>query len=138
MGADCTMVLNCDTDAASLAKKVEEDMGCCPSVSFECTGTQKGMNNCIHATNACGTIMQVGACSEEVTLPLYLATSNEIDIKGICCSANCFPTAIEMIENDMVCVNKLISKCCDFDHYQDAFDFLHNNDDCICCVVSCC
>ncbi|XP_063865271.1 sorbitol dehydrogenase-like [Scylla paramamosain] len=138
MGADHTILLNCNMDAATLAKRVEEEMGCPPNVSFECTSTKKGMNNCIHATEASGTVMQVGVCNEEVTLPLYLATMNEIDIKGICCSANCFPVAIEMIENNMVCVNKLISKCYDFSHYQDAFDFLHNNDDCICCIVSCC
>lgn len=50
MGADHTILLNCGIDSDYLAKKVEEEMGCCPSVSFECTGTQKGMNNCIHVS----------------------------------------------------------------------------------------
>ena len=48
-----------------------------------------------------------------------------------------FPTAIDMIANDMVCVNKLVSKCYPMEECQEAFDDYHKNYECYCCMLNC-
>ncbi|KAK3093228.1 hypothetical protein FSP39_012974 [Pinctada imbricata] len=120
MGADHVIKVQ-TKDPEVLAKEVISRGGCQPDVTVECSGTDfsfvVGMHNIIFllipvinkATFPGGSIVMVGRGSGDLPLPMNIAMTKEVDIKGIFRYANCYPAALEFVASGAVDVKKLVS-----------------------------
>lgn len=81
------------------AQQIVSTAGRMPDVTIECSGSDYSMALGIHATHPGGSIVQVGRGSQVPSIPLTLAATKEVDIKGVFRYANCYPTAISLISS---------------------------------------
>ncbi|KAK3762202.1 hypothetical protein RRG08_057440 [Elysia crispata] len=81
------------------AQQIISAAGCSPDVTIECSGSDYSMTLGIHATHPGGSVVQVGRGTQIPSIPLTLAATKEVDIKGVFRYANCYPTAISLISS---------------------------------------
>lgn len=108
LGADYTIKVT-TSDPKELANQIEDVMGCQPDATIECSGTDFSMRTGIYATYPGGSVILVGRGSADAEVPLTVAATKEVDLKGVFRYANCYPAAIEFIKNGFVNVKPLIS-----------------------------
>ncbi|KAK7105824.1 sorbitol dehydrogenase-like [Littorina saxatilis] len=108
LGADHVIKVT-TSDPEELANQIEETLGTKPDASFECSGTDFSMATSVYATHPGGSVMMIGRGSAKPEVPLNLAAMREIDIKGINRYANCYPTALSLVESGQVDVTTLIT-----------------------------
>ncbi|KAK3881330.1 hypothetical protein Pcinc_014224 [Petrolisthes cinctipes] len=138
LGASNTLVVDSQgSQAKEDAKKVREELGLAPDITFECSGTTSGMTLALYATIPRGVVMVVGLLPAEITLPLGGALINELDIRGVYRFVDSFPLAIEMVAKGLVDINPLITHRFKFEEFQKAFDMFHTGQDgAIKCMIS--
>ena len=51
----------------------------------------------------------IGIGPNDVLVPLVIAGMHEVDIKGIYCYANCYPTAISLVASGRINVKPLVT-----------------------------
>ncbi|GFR82295.1 sorbitol dehydrogenase-like [Elysia marginata] len=81
------------------AQQIITTAGSAPDVTIECSGSDYSMTLGIHATHPGGSIVQVGRGSQVPSIPLTIAATKEVDIKGVFRYANCYETAISLINS---------------------------------------
>ncbi|XP_076457687.1 sorbitol dehydrogenase-like isoform X2 [Babylonia areolata] len=108
LGADHVIKVK-TRDPEELANQVQDVLGCKPDATLECSGTDFSMAAGIHATESGGSVVLVGRGSPTPQLPITLAATREVDIKGIFRYANCYPTALSILQSRAFDVTPLIT-----------------------------
>ena len=81
--------------AEEIAKLYENNRK--PDITLECSGAEASVRTGVFATHHGGVLVCIGIGPNDVKVPLVIAGMHEVDIKGIYCYANCYPTAISLI-----------------------------------------
>jgi len=80
-----------------------------PEVTIECSGAESATQLAIYATRSGGVIVLVGMGPDMVRVPLVLAASREVDIRGVFRYCNAYQTALDMISSGRVKVKNLVT-----------------------------
>lgn len=96
-------------DALELANQVVEVLGDEPHVTLECSGSDQSLSTGIYATRPGGTVVLIGRGSLTPEIPIVVAATKEVDIKGVFRYANCYPKALSLITSGKVDVKPLIT-----------------------------
>ncbi|XP_076815676.1 sorbitol dehydrogenase-like [Clavelina lepadiformis] len=111
-----------DKDPKELAEKLHQvarDDGC--HAALECSGADSSLKAAMHVSRPGGSVMLVGRGSLDVKLPMVMAGTFEIDIKGIFRYANTYPEAIRLVSSGAIDVTKLITHRFELETADDAF-----------------
>ena len=109
LGADNTYMFRVDTkDSREAADEIVALHGF-SDLTIECTGIGASIGTGLWATKAGGSYVQVGYGAAEVTFPIVAVGVREIDIYGIFRYANCYPTALRLVESGAVNVKGLVT-----------------------------
>ncbi|XP_060067937.1 sorbitol dehydrogenase-like [Ylistrum balloti] len=127
MGADLTLKVT-SNDPMCLADQVEVIMEGQPEVSIECSGADISYATAIHATYPGGCVVTVARYKNSGGIPLNIAATKEIDIKGIFRYANCYPAALDFVNNSGVDLKPLITHHFDLQDTIDAFEAARSRD----------
>lgn len=122
LGATHTLVVPKDASESDLVKLVHKQLGCEPDISIDCSGVQATNRLAILATKPGGCVVIVGCGPPEVTVPLIVGSTKEVDIRGNFRYANCYPAALALVTSGKVNVKKLITHHFDITQTQEAFD----------------
>lgn len=128
MGADHTLNVSGLTPE-EIAKKVEELLGGQPEVTFECTGQEQCLQTGVFATKPGGCILVVGMGPQLSKIPIMEAVVKEIDVKGVFCYANCYPTAISLLGSGRVNLKPMITHRYPLEKAVDAFEHVSSGRD---------
>lgn len=82
---------------------------------LEASGSAAAVRSSIDLTHYAGRVAFLGWPKDEVSLPTFLVTKKELDVRGSRNSVGEFPLAIELLASDRVNVDTLISKVIAFD-----------------------
>ncbi|KIY53274.1 GroES-like protein [Fistulina hepatica ATCC 64428] len=96
-------------------------------VVFECTGVESCIQMAVHAAKMGGVVMLVGMGSRDVMLPLSIAATREVDLRGSFRYANTYPEALELLGSNtpaMSNVSKLITHRFPLAQTPQAFELL--------------
>ncbi|XP_013401083.1 sorbitol dehydrogenase-like [Lingula anatina] len=108
LGADHVLKVTTG-DCEALAGVIQDTLGCHPHVTLECSGSDQSLTTGIHATRPGGSVVLIGRGSMQPAIPIVLAATKEVDIKGVFRYANCYPKAISLLESGKVDVKPLIT-----------------------------
>lgn len=111
MGADSTYLIRkavrpevCAEEISRLYRNQRK-----PDITLECSGAEPSVRTGIFATHHGGVMVCIGIGPDDVTVPLVIAGMHEVDIKGIYCYANCYPTAISLVASGKINVKPLVT-----------------------------
>ncbi|XP_022689184.1 sorbitol dehydrogenase-like [Varroa jacobsoni] len=121
MGANHTINVS-DLKPEEVAKRVEELLGAQPEITFECTGNELCLQTAVYATKPGGSVLVVGMGALMSKVPIMEAVVKEIDIKGIFCYANCYPTAVSLINSGKVKLSPMITHRYPLERVVEAFE----------------
>ena len=93
-----------------------------PDITIECSGAEPSVRTGIFATHHGGVLVCVGIGPDDVKVPLVIAGMHEVDIKGIYCYANCYPTAISLVASGRINVKPLVTHRYKLQDAMDAFE----------------
>lgn len=79
------------------------------NVALECSGAESSLNLAIQSADVGGQIVCVGCQPDKVTVPLNVAISQEIDIKGVFRYRNCYPLALSLVESGRIDLKPLVT-----------------------------
>ncbi|MDY0093520.1 MAG: alcohol dehydrogenase catalytic domain-containing protein [Candidatus Vecturithrix sp.] len=82
---------------------------------LEASGSAAAVRSSIDLTHYAGRVAFLGWPKDEVSLPTFLFTKKELDVRGSRNSVGEFPLAIELLASDRINVDTLISKVIAFD-----------------------
>jgi len=82
---------------------------------LEASGAPAAIRSSLNLIHYAGRVALLGWPKEEVQLPTYLITRKELDVRGSRNSAREFPLAIELLEQDSVKVDSIVTHVIDFD-----------------------
>jgi len=122
LGADFTLKVEMNSEAADLAKKVEQILGTQPDITIECSGAESSIKLAILATQSGGCVLLVGLGPPEVKIPIVNAAVREVDIRGVFRYANCYPDALALVASGKVPVKKLITHNYKLEETLEAFE----------------
>ncbi|KAK7074577.1 hypothetical protein SK128_026862 [Halocaridina rubra] len=94
---------------SEVAQKICKLIPSPPSVIIECSGADSSYQAGILASAPRGIMVTVGRGNYDVTLPLTIAATKEMDIRGIFRYANCYETALSMVSSGLVNLKPLIT-----------------------------
>lgn len=109
-------------DEHELVKKIHKTMGFEPDVVIDCSGAQATNRLAILAAKAGGIVVIVGCGPPEVNVPLVMALTREVDIRGVFRYCNDYPAALALVASGRINVKKLITHHFDITQTKDAFD----------------
>ncbi|CAJ1049727.1 Hypothetical predicted protein [Xyrichtys novacula] len=109
LGADFQLTVTRGDGPQQLAQSVADMLGAQPHIAIECTGVESSMQTAIYAVRSGGVVALVGLGAEMVTVPLVNAAIREVDIRGVFCYCNTWPTAIAMVASGKVNVKPLVT-----------------------------
>ncbi|XP_068210880.1 sorbitol dehydrogenase-like isoform X2 [Palaemon carinicauda] len=92
-----------------VAAKIREQMTSPPTSIIECSGADSSYQAGILASGPMGVMVTVGRGNYEVSLPLTIATTKELDIRGIFRYANCYETALALVTSGKVDLSSLVT-----------------------------
>lgn len=90
-------------------------------VMFEASGSEKALKSAIDVVRPRGVIVQVGNSGAEMTLPINLITSKEIDLRGSYRFHEEFGQAVDYLNRGLVDVRPLITASYPFAEFEQAF-----------------
>ncbi len=114
-------------DAPAEVTKLTNGRGA--DVSFEVVGNTQALNTAILSLKKGGTLTLVGNVSPQVDLPLQVAVTRQIRIQGSCASCGEYPACLDMIANDKINVDALISKTAPLIEGAHWFEKLYKGED---------
>ncbi len=94
---------------------------------IEASGSPAAVRGAIDLVAFAGRISLIGYSKREVTLPTFMITRKELDIRGSRNSAREFPLAIELITGGKVKVDPIITHVIDFDELPNYFQLITNH-----------
>jgi len=122
LGADHVIKVEAGSDAAALAKQVEEKLGEMPNITIECSGAESSIKLGILATRSGGCVVLVGLGPAEVKIPVVNAAVREVDIRGVFRYANCYPAALALVASGKINVKRLITHNFKLEDTLEAFE----------------
>ena len=109
-----------------------------PDITLECSGAEASVRTGIFATHHGGVLVCIGIGPNDVKVPLVIAGMHEVDIKGIYCYANCYPTAISLVATGRINVKPLVTHRFKLNEAFKAFETCKNQaDGCIKVMIKC-
>lgn len=117
VGVDQT--INVATEAETLAAD-GKDKGTF-DVMFEASGSEQALKSALAVVRARGVIVQVGNSGDEMTLPVNVMSSKEIDFRGSYRFHEEFAQAVHFLNHGLIDVRPLITGSFPFTHYKQAF-----------------
>lgn len=94
---------------------------------IEASGSPAAVRSAIDLVAFAGRISLVGYSKREVTLPTFMITRKELEIRGSRNSAREFPLAVELITGGKVKVDPIITNVIDFDELPEYFERVTEN-----------
>lgn len=122
-GADCSI------DPSSSTSEGEGDWKF--DVVLEASGSPQALHMAIDRVERGGTIVQVGTLPDEVTLPMNLIMTKELQMLGSFRFANVFGVIIDLVSRGRLPVAHLISQVLPFDQLTEGFEALDRGGDLI-------
>ncbi|XP_076109945.1 sorbitol dehydrogenase-like [Mytilus galloprovincialis] len=120
-GADHAIKVN-TTDSKEFADFVIDKVGFQPDATIECSGTDFSFSMGIHATYPGGSVVMVGRCQGNTSIPYNVAATKQVDIKGLFRYVNCYPTALEMVESGRIDLKDFVTHRFDMTETVKAFE----------------
>lgn len=96
------------------------DAGYEPDVLLECSGVPSAATEAIRVVARAGTVVLVGMGGDELTLPLAHVQGREIEVTGTFRYANTWPTAISLVADGDVDLDRLVTHRFGLDQVGDA------------------
>ncbi|XP_039254985.2 sorbitol dehydrogenase-like [Styela clava] len=90
--------------------------------SLECSGADSSLATGIHVTRPGGSVILVGRGSLSPSIPIVLAATKEVDIKGVFRYANNYPQSISLVSSGAIDVSKLITHRFTLQESEKAFE----------------
>ncbi|XP_067667647.1 sorbitol dehydrogenase-like isoform X2 [Haliotis asinina] len=109
-------------DSIEVAGEIEALMGGQPEVTIECSSVDYSYDLAINATRPGGCLVGVGRPSRQTVLPLDVALTKQVDIKGIFRYTNCYPAALEMLSAGKINAKSIITHHFSFNETLRAFE----------------
>ena len=105
-----TLVINSRTEPlAEIVAKATGGKG--PDVSYDMTGIELTVNQCIDMTKENGHVVLVGNLNPTIRFPMVRVILKQLKICGSCASAGEYTQCLEMIASGKVDTEKIVSKC---------------------------
>lgn len=106
LGAD--VLINCANQ--DTRQEIERHLdGAGVDVSFEAVGLSASVGTALSAVKRGGQVVLIGNWAPEISLPLQVVVTGEIDVLGSCASNRDFPDCVDLIASGRVDVDGLIS-----------------------------
>ncbi|PVD19845.1 hypothetical protein C0Q70_20338 [Pomacea canaliculata] len=110
-------------------KHVTDALGGPADVTIECSGSPSAIRLAIHVTRPGGCVLLAGIGDNEVQIPLRLAATNEIDLKGILrYPPNRFTQALELISAGVIEVKPLVKHSFPLEKAREALEMAARRD----------
>jgi L-iditol 2-dehydrogenase len=94
-------------------------------VSLEAVGLSASVGTAISVVRKGGTVVLIGNLAPEVSLPLQIVVTREIDVKGSAASNRDFPVCVDLISSGRIDVDTLISRVAPLGEGPSWFHTLH-------------
>ncbi len=122
LGADVTL----KSDECDVPKEVQKlTGGRGADAAVEVVGIPPTVKTAILSLKKGGSLTLVGNVTPEVALPLQVAVTRELDIRGSCASCGEYPACLDLIARGAVDVDALISKVAPLTEGAEWFERLH-------------
>lgn len=131
MGADFTYRINRNVTPEEAAEEIAKlyKNSRKPDITLECSGAEASVRTGIFATHHGGVLVCIGIGPNDVKVPLVIAGMHEVDIRGIYCYANCYPTAISLVASGRINVKPLVTHRYKLGDALKAFETCKNQSD---------
>jgi threonine dehydrogenase-like Zn-dependent dehydrogenase len=117
-------------DRTDVVKSISEIEPLLPDVVFECSGNPDAILQAIQLLKPGGNLVIVGIPEpDEIPMPIHELRRKEITIINIRRQVHCTQKAIDLITQNKVNINSMITHYFNLDNTQSAFDFVENYKD---------
>lgn len=122
LGAQYTFIPTKGDSPEDSAKKIQELLGCKPTVAIDASGVEPSIQTAIHVLKEKGRFVQVGMGKDNVSFPITAAQVKEVVIKGsFRYGYGDYKLAVELVSSGKVPAKKLVSHTFKFTEAEEAF-----------------
>ncbi len=119
-----------DATSSNIMQEVMSDTKDGFDVIIECCGNEKAVSSALTLVKPGGTVVLVGVATKAITVPMTIAVTNELTLKGaIAYTKKDFKTCINLMVNKEIDVLKFVSDVVSLNEVQKAYERLTSGTD---------
>lgn len=97
-------------------------------IAIEAVGSTAAVRTAIESVTRGGTVVLVGNVAPQIELPLQQVVTRQIRLQGSCCTAGCYPEAIQLVADGRIDLSSFVSRVAPLAEGPAWFDRLHRQE----------